>query len=230
MAEYIPPPSSGRRISVEDRIAALEAQRRITPQSSAGIGIRRTQHGFTLFQKKNKADKVIKRGGGSFGDYTPIIALLPNQWNTSPYPLCPLTSIVNINSNNWINNQYNPCTVTLRITGVMEGNPSYTGGTFDGTWYVNGSFSSGEINAYYLYVGSDVYLLNATETEGLMVWDYEQSVDIYPGTDIYLEANSGDGLQEPNTSNLISSASLGIYQPFNGQFVQVEVTNVVEFV
>jgi len=125
--------------------------------------------------------------------------------------------------------------ITLRFRGVIE-EQSYTGGTADGLWYVGGQHLDGNYNIYELDVDEPAqrYFLNAgtAELHSCESIDYSRTIFAAAGATVRLFADSQDG-------NLISNQDVDgnpvvvpdvppAPDPYDGQFIQMDVVNIVQ--
>lgn len=125
--------------------------------------------------------------------------------------------------------------VTLRIRGIVE-QRTYTGGTMDGFWYsgTSGVVCGGDTyNLYSLHVSApeQTYYVNAGTSAITNCWvmDYERTVVMQGGATIDLGAESCDARQIINkdpSGAALSVEGVSVEQPYNGQFVQIDVVNV----
>jgi len=121
-------------------------------------------------------------------------------------------------------------TVKLHFRGVVEPK-TYTGGTNDGAYFqTGGSPASDTYNVYELGVSDppQTYYLNLG-AEGITVTsiDYEASILVNAGATITLAADPVDGVEINNENDVVVPGVPPDPQPYNGQFVQMDVVSVV---
>ena len=143
---------------------------------------------------------------------------------------CHCASIVNSNLvfNGVFGQTY---TITARFRGVVE-TRAYSGGTPDpnSDWYVGGIDGTGSNNIYKLTISSpnQVFYLNNNAVHNLVTIDYIQTFQITTGATLNLIGNSVDGIQFANYLNLTVSNNdpsrpINVSQPYNGEFVQMDI-------
>lgn len=123
--------------------------------------------------------------------------------------------------------------VTVRLRGVVE-QKTYPGGCASGSWSVNGGINGDPYNIYRLQVSSpaQTFYINAgtsyiTSTFAL---DYQQTFRVDAGATVTLFADAVDGAEIRNldaTGTPISIPGVAVAQPYDGQFVQLDVLSVV---
>lgn len=125
--------------------------------------------------------------------------------------------------------------VTLRVRGVMEQN-SYTGGTQNGAFYTGGAPDNGGWNEVRLSVSAPAvdYYFNAG-TAGIthcFAYDYDVTVPIEGGATLTLLHDGKDGAQVINIDEVGDPLSVpeigGLAQPYDGQFVQLDVVAIAQ--
>lgn len=137
--------------------------------------------------------------------------------------------------------------ITIRIRGVVELKPYLDPGVVvpgtGGRCILNGFYGAGDLrNTYSLRISDPVavYQLNRhnppssqTPQEGFQATriDYTFSFLVKVGATVTLRAESIDGLEFPNTSNLVVNVGatdpyIRVSQPFPGQFLQMDVISV----
>jgi len=121
--------------------------------------------------------------------------------------------------------------VTLRFRGVVEP-MMYKGGTMDGdSFYVGGEPNNATYNIYKLSVSSPQshYFLNRQDKTGHKIFaiDYEKTIEIDGGATITFHGNGQNGRMITNFAKLVVPDVPPAPQPFNGQFVQMDVVKVV---
>ena len=123
--------------------------------------------------------------------------------------------------------------VTVRLRGVVE-QKTYPGGCASGSWSVNGTVNGDPYNVYRLAVSSpaQTFYINAgtsyiTNTFAL---DYQQTFRVDAGATVTLYADAVDSAEIRNldaTGTPISIPGVAVAQPYDGQFVQLDVVSVV---
>jgi hypothetical protein len=128
--------------------------------------------------------------------------------------------------------------VTLRFRGVVE-EKTYTGGTNDGAWWQIGGVAPNDgYNIYRLDFSSpaQTFYLNRGTSAISRAWaiDYTKTIRAAAGAVVSLSAHAGDGLEILNRDSADSSGSPIVVpgvppapEAFNGQFVQMDVVEVV---
>jgi len=122
--------------------------------------------------------------------------------------------------------------VTLRFRGVVEP-MMYKDGKQDGDhFYIGGVPNNGTYNVYKIGISSPEshYFLNRQDKVGhrIFTMDYTKTIEIDGGAKITL---LGDGQNGRLISNFLKLTVDGLKpspKPFNGQFVQMDVVDVVE--
>ena len=120
--------------------------------------------------------------------------------------------------------------VTLRFRGVVEP-MMYKNGEMDGDYfYRGGEPNNGTYNIYKLAISSPAshYFLNRQDKVGHRIFtiDYEKTIDIDGGATVTFHGNGQNGRMITNFSKLVVPDVPPAPQPFNGQFVQVDVVKV----
>jgi hypothetical protein len=120
--------------------------------------------------------------------------------------------------------------VTLRFRGVVEP-MMYKNGEMDGDYfYRGGEPNNGTYNIYKLAISSPSshYFLNRQDKVGHRIFtiDYEKTIDIDGGATVTFHGNGQNGRMITNFSKLVVPDVPPAPQPFNGQFVQVDVVKV----
>lgn len=124
--------------------------------------------------------------------------------------------------------------VQLHFEGIVE-QKTYTGGCSDGAYFLTGGASNGDsFNVYELTVSSPpaVYFLNRG-TSGInncYVIDYIKTIRVDAGATLTLLADAVDGAEISNVDPkgaplMVPGASVA--QPYDGQFIQMDVLSVV---
>lgn len=122
--------------------------------------------------------------------------------------------------------------VTLRIRGVVEP-MMYKNGEMDGDYfYVGGEPNNGTYNIYKIAISSPAshYYLNRQDKVGHRIFtiDYMKTIEIEGGATVTFTGNGQNGRLISNFSKLVVPDVAPAPQPFNGQFVQINVVDVVE--
>ena len=122
--------------------------------------------------------------------------------------------------------------VTLRIRGVVEP-MMYKGGKQDGEYfYIGGEPNNNTYNIYKITVASPAshYYLNRQNAVGHKIFtiDYTKTIEIDGGSAITFHGNGQNGRLISNFSKLVVPGIAPAPQPYNGQFVQIDVLDVVE--
>lgn len=122
--------------------------------------------------------------------------------------------------------------VTLRFRGVVEP-MMYKDGTMDGEYfYVGGEPNNNTYNIYKLTVSSPPshFFLNRQDKVGHRIFtiDYQKTIEIEGGATITFLGDGQNGRLISNFAKLVVPDVAPAPRPFNGQFVQVNVVDVVE--
>ena len=123
--------------------------------------------------------------------------------------------------------------VTLRFRGVVE-QEAYKGGTAEQMWYVGGKPDNGAYNIYELSTSApdQHFYLNAGESGIHRVWpiDYQKTIKMQGGATVTLMADEQDGALISNIDDkdkpVIIPDVPPAPQPFDGQFIQMDVISV----
>lgn len=120
--------------------------------------------------------------------------------------------------------------VTLRFRGVVEP-MMYKNGEMDGDYfYRGGEPNNGTYNIYKLSTSSPPahYFLNRQDKVGHRIFtiDYEKTIEIDGGATVTFHGNGQNGRLITNFSKLVVPDVPPAPQPFNGQFVQMDVVKV----
>jgi hypothetical protein len=120
--------------------------------------------------------------------------------------------------------------VTLRFRGVVEP-MMYKNGTQVGDYfYIGGEKNNGTYNVYQISVSSPEshFFLNRQEKTGHQIFtiDYTQTIEIDGGATVTFHGNGQNGRLISNFKKLVVPDVAPAPQPFNGQFVQVNVVEV----
>jgi hypothetical protein len=123
-------------------------------------------------------------------------------------------------------------TVTLRFRGVVEP-MMYKDGKMDGDYfYIGGEPNNTTYNIYKLTISSPAshYYLNRQDKVGHRVFtiDYTKTIEIDGGATVTFHGNGQNGMLISNGDHFVVPDVPPAPKPFNGQFVQVNVLDVVE--
>lgn len=121
--------------------------------------------------------------------------------------------------------------VTLRFRGVVEP-MMYKDGKMDGDYfYIGGEPNNGTYNIYKLSISSPPshYYLNRQDKVGHRIFtiDYTKTIEIDGGATVTFFGDGQNGRLISNFSKLVVPDVAPAPKPFNGQFVQVDVVEVV---
>jgi hypothetical protein len=123
--------------------------------------------------------------------------------------------------------------ITLRFRGVVEP-MMYKGGKMDGDlFYIGGEPNNATYNIYKISISSPEshYFLNRQDAVGHRTFkiDYTKTIEIEGGATVTFFGDGQNGHLISNFDKLVvPDVSPEIKQPFHGQFVQVDVADVVE--
>ena len=122
--------------------------------------------------------------------------------------------------------------VTLRFRGVVEP-MMYKGGQQVGEYfYIGGEKNNGTYNVYQISVASPKahYFLNRQDAVGHRIFavDYTQTLEIDGGSEIVFFGDGQNGRLITNYKKLVVPEVPPAPQPYNGQFIQVNVVDVRE--
>jgi len=122
--------------------------------------------------------------------------------------------------------------VTLRFRGVVEP-MMYKEGKQDGDYfYIGGDANNTTYNIYKITISSPPshYYLNRQDKVGHRVFtiDYTKTIEIEGGAKVTFHGDGQNGLMISNAAKLVVPDVTPAPKPFNGQFVQVNVLDVVE--
>lgn len=122
--------------------------------------------------------------------------------------------------------------VTLRFRGVVE-QMSYTGGTAEDSWYIGGKPANKAYNVYALVASAPAqrYFLNAGKAgiRRTFAIDYTKTIRVEGGAKLTLTADAQDGQLITNhdeRKQAITVADAPPTEPFDGQFIQMDVVSV----
>ena len=122
--------------------------------------------------------------------------------------------------------------VTIRVRGVVEP-MMYKNGQMDGDYfYVGGEPNNGTYNIYQLTVSSPAshFFFNRQDKVGHSIFtiDYTKTIEVEGGATLTFHGNGQNGRMITNFSKLVVPDIAPAPQPFNGQFIQLNVVDVVE--
>lgn len=122
--------------------------------------------------------------------------------------------------------------VTLRFRGVVEP-MMYKNGKMDGEYfYIGGEPNNGTYNIYKLTISSPEshYFLNRQDKVGHKIFtiDYTKTIEIDGGAKVTFLGDGQNGRLISNFAKLVVPGIAPAPMPYNGQFVQVDVVDVVE--
>lgn len=122
--------------------------------------------------------------------------------------------------------------VTLRVRGVVEP-MMYKDGQMVGDYFqIGGAPNNATYNIYQLTVSSPAshYFFNRQDKVGHRIFtiDYTQSIEIEGGATLTFHGDGQNGRMITNFNKLIVPEVPPAPQPFNGQFIQLNVTDVAE--
>ncbi len=120
--------------------------------------------------------------------------------------------------------------VTLRFRGVVEP-MMYTGGQQVGEYfYIGGEKNNGTYNIYQISISSPKshYFLNRQDKVGHKIFtiDYTQTIEIDGGATVTFHGDGQNGRMITNFKKLVVPGVAPAPQPYNGQFIQIDVGNV----
>ena len=122
--------------------------------------------------------------------------------------------------------------VTLRFRGVVEP-MMYKNGKKDGDYfYIGGEPNNATYNIYKITISSPAshYFLNRQDKVGHRIFtiDYTKTIEIDGGATVTFFGDGQNGRLISNFAKLVVPDVPPAPKPFNGQFVQVNVVDVVE--
>ncbi len=122
--------------------------------------------------------------------------------------------------------------VTLRFRGVVEPMMYKDGEKVGDYFYIGGEKNNATYNVYQISVSEPKqhYFLNRQDKVGHQIFtiDYTQTIEIAGGASITLHGNGQNGRLITNFKKLVVPDVLPAPEPFNGQFVQINVVDVQE--
>src|SRR6478752_8800308 len=122
--------------------------------------------------------------------------------------------------------------VTLRVRGVVEP-MMYKDGQMDGDYfYIGGEPNNATYNIYQLTISAPEshYFFNRQDAVGHKIFtiDYTKTIEIEGGATLTFHGNGQNGRMITNFSKLVVPEVPPAPQPFNGQFIQLNVLDVGE--
>jgi hypothetical protein len=122
--------------------------------------------------------------------------------------------------------------VTLRFRGVVEP-MMYKDGKKDGDYfYIGGKPNNNTYNIYKIGISSPEshYFLNRQDRVGHKIFtiDYKKTIEIEGGATVTLSGDGQNGRLITNFKKLVVPGIAPAPKPFHGQFVQMDVVDVVE--
>jgi hypothetical protein len=122
--------------------------------------------------------------------------------------------------------------VTIRVRGVVEP-MMYKDGKMDGDYfYVGGEPNNATYNIYRLTVSSPEshFFFNRQDSVGHRIFtiNYTKTIEIDGGATLTFHGNGQNGRMITNFSKLVVPDIAPAPQPYNGQFIQLNVLDVVE--
>ena len=122
--------------------------------------------------------------------------------------------------------------VTLRVRGVVEPMMYKDGQAVGEYFYIGGAPNNATYNIYQLSVSSPAahFFFNRQDKVGHRIFtiDYTTTIEIEGGATLTLHGNGQNGRMITNFAKLVVPEVSPAPEPFNGQFIQLDVTEVVE--
>jgi len=120
--------------------------------------------------------------------------------------------------------------VTLRLRGVVEPMMYKNGKQVGEYFYIGGEKNNATYNVYQISVSSPTshYFLNRQDKVGHQIFtiDYTQTIEIDGGATVTFHGDGQNGRLITNFKKLVVPGIPPAPQPYNGQFVQVDVVEV----
>lgn len=115
--------------------------------------------------------------------------------------------------------------VTIRIAGVSEGFSGYINGEQGNGWYVGGEAGPNPsgYNIYRLEISDPPQVFFLNPTGGMEARDFTNTIRVRAGATMRLSADSVDSVQVSNSTLLTVPNVPGIAQPYNGQFMSMQI-------
>jgi hypothetical protein len=122
--------------------------------------------------------------------------------------------------------------VTIRVRGVVEP-MMYKNGQMDGEYfYIGGEPNNATYNIYQLTVSAPEshFFFNRQDKVGHLIFtiDYTKTIEIEGGATLTFHGDGQNGRMITNFSKLVVPDIPPAPQPYNGQFIQLNVIDVVE--
>ena len=122
--------------------------------------------------------------------------------------------------------------VTIRVRGVVEP-MMYKNGQMDGEYfYIGGEPNNATYNIYQLAVSAPEshFFFNRQDKVGHLIFtiDYTKTIEIEGGATLTFHGDGQNGRMITNFSKLVVPDIPPAPQPYNGQFIQLNVIDVVE--
>ncbi|MDB6120837.1 MAG: hypothetical protein JWO08_4618 [Verrucomicrobiaceae bacterium] len=122
--------------------------------------------------------------------------------------------------------------VTLRVRGVVEPMMYKDGQQVGERFYIGGAPNNGTYNIYQLTVSSPAshFFFNRDDKVGHRIFtiDYTGTIEIEGGATLTLHGDGQNGRMITNFDKLVVPEIAPAPQPYNGQFIQLNVVDVVE--
>ena len=120
--------------------------------------------------------------------------------------------------------------VTLRFRGVVEPMMYKDGKQVGDFFYIGGAPNNATYNIYRIDISSPPshFFLNRQDKVGHRIFtiDYTQTIEIDGGAEITLHGDGQNGRMITNYKKLIVPEIKDLQQPYNGQFIQIDVIDV----
>lgn len=120
--------------------------------------------------------------------------------------------------------------VTLRFRGVVEPMMYKNGKQVGDYFYIGGEKNNATYNIYRIGISSPEshYFLNRQDAVGHKIFtiDYTQTIEIDGGATVTFHGDGQNGMMITNFKKLVVPDVAPAPQPFNGQFIQVDVVDV----
>ncbi len=122
--------------------------------------------------------------------------------------------------------------VTLRVRGVVEPMMYKDGEKIGDYFYVGGAANNATYNIYELTVSAPVahYFFNRQDAVGHRIFtiDYTVTIEVEGGAKLTFQGDGQNGRMITNFSKLVVPGIPPAPEAFNGQFIQLNVTDVTE--
>jgi hypothetical protein len=120
--------------------------------------------------------------------------------------------------------------VTIRFRGVVEPMMYKDGKQVGDYFYIGGEKNNATYNIYQITVSSPAqhYFLNRQDAVGHKIFtiDYTQTIEIDAGATVTFHGDGQNGQMITNFKKLVVPGVAPAPQPFNGQFIQLDVVDV----